>query len=102
MSYYEYKRIKDGGHKVYKADVVLINETGLHARPASMFITEASKRSSKITVLKDGKEYNGKSIMGILSMGAYKGDKLTIIADGQDEKDAVEMLKKMIETGFGE
>lgn len=87
---------------MYKADAVLRNETGLHARPASQFISEASKYKSKVMVVKDGKEYNGKSIMGIMSMGAYKDDKITITAEGEDEVQAVEALKKLVESGFGE
>lgn len=90
------------GIKLYKAEVVLKNETGLHARPASVFTKEATKYESDVKVVKDGVEYNAKSIMGILSMGAGKGNKLTIIADGSDEKEAVEALKTLVESGFGE
>lgn len=87
---------------MHNIEIELKNETGLHARPASMFIKEASKYSSNIKVVKDGIEYNGKSIMGILSMGAGKGSKLTIIAEGKDEMKAVEALKDLIESNFGE
>lgn len=87
---------------MYKVDVILKNETGLHARPASLFINEVLKHASKITVVKDGKEYNGKSIMSIVTMGACKGDGLTIMGEGEDEVQAVETLKKLIESGFGE
>lgn len=85
-----------------KVEVILNNDTGLHARPASMFIKEASKYSSEIKVIKDEQEYNGKSIMGILSMGAGKGSKLTIIAEGVDENEAVKELEKLINSNFGE
>lgn len=87
---------------MFKGNVVLENKTGLHARPASMLVKEASKYSSQIKLMKDDKEYNAKSIMGILSMGAGKGTKLTIIADGEDEKEAVESLKALIDSNFGE
>lgn len=87
---------------MYKVEIELKNETGLHARPASMFVKEASKYTSEITVVKEGTSYNGKSIMGILSMGANKGDKLTIMAEGEDEKEAVDALVKLIENNFGE
>jgi len=80
----------------------LKNETGLHARPASLFVKEASSYKSEVKVVKDGKEYNAKSIMGILSMGAGKGDKIDIIAVGADEKNAAEALKKLIDSNFGE
>lgn len=87
---------------MYKEEVALINETGLHARPASVFVKEAGKYEADIQIIKDGKKYNAKSIMGILSMGAAKGDKLTISAEGADEKEAVKELIELINSGFGE
>ncbi len=85
---------------MYKVEVTLKNETGLHARPANLFAREASKYKSEIKVTKDNKEYNGKSIIAILSMGAAKGDSLTITADGADEKNALEALKSLIDNDF--
>ncbi len=82
---------------MYKAEVVLDNETGLHARPASLLVKEAAKYKSDIKIIKDDKEYNGKSIMGIISMGADKGTKLTIVAEGMDEKEVALSLKDLIE-----
>ena len=87
---------------MYKKGVILKNATGLHARPASLFIKEASKFSSDIKVVKDDKEYNAKSIMGILSMGAGKGDTITIRANGSDAKEAVESLVKLVNDNFNE
>lgn len=87
---------------MYKKEVVLTNEAGLHARPASLFIKEASKFSSEITVYKNDKGYNAKSIISILSMGARKGDKITIQADGDDEKEAIEALTNLVENNFYE
>ncbi|MBS4538720.1 HPr family phosphocarrier protein [Clostridium sp. D2Q-11] len=78
-------------------EVELKNETGLHARPASLFIRESSKYTSDIVVIKDDTEYNGKSIMGILSMGATQGDNLTIRIEGDDENEAYEGLKNLFE-----
>lgn len=57
-----------------EAKIVLKNQTGLHARPASILVTEAGKFKSDIYILKDGREINAKSILGVLSMGARKGD----------------------------
>ncbi len=85
-----------------RIDVTLNNEAGLHARPASMFIREVLKYSSDVKVIKDEQEYNGRSIMGILSMGAIKGSKLTIICEGIDENEAIIGLKKLIDSNFGE
>ncbi|WP_352417791.1 HPr family phosphocarrier protein [Proteiniborus sp.] len=87
---------------MYSLDVMLKNETGLHARPASQFVFTSSKFKSHIVVIKDGKEFNAKSIMGVLSMGASKGTILTIKAEGEDEKEAVEALKALVDSNFGE
>lgn len=77
--------------------VTIQNRIGLHSRKASRFIKEAIRFKSDIYVLKDGVEYNGKSIMGILSMSAFRGDTITIRADGPDEKEAVDHLVAHIE-----
>lgn len=81
---------------MFKEEITLLNETGLHARPASLFVKEASKFKSDIKLIKGNKEYNGKSIMGILSMGVAKGDKITIQAEGEDEETAVRELVDLL------
>lgn len=73
------------------------NEIGLHARPASLFIQEAIKYSSHIEVWKDDKQYNGKSIMSILSMSGRKDDLITIKAEGEDSEEAVDALVNLLE-----
>lgn len=83
-------------------EVTLLNKTGLHARPAALFVQEASKYKSDIRVEKDGKQVNAKSIMGILSLGVSQGTKIKITANGEDEKEAVEGLVKLVESKFGE
>ncbi len=87
---------------MYREEVILKNETGLHARPASLFVKEAAKYVSDIKIVKGEKEYNGKSIMGILSMGAAKGDVLTIQAEGEDEETAVKELVDLIANKLNE
>ncbi len=87
---------------MHKVEVILNNETGLHARPASLFVKEAGKFLSNIFIEKDEKEYNAKSIIAILSMAAEKGDKLIIKANGEDAKESVEVLKGLIDNNFGE
>lgn len=77
--------------------IVLLNDTGLHARPASMIVKEATKYDSEIKIIKNEKEYNAKSIMNILSMGAANRDCLIIRATGKDEEKAVEELCHFIE-----
>lgn len=82
--------------------VVIKNETGLHARPAGMFVKKASEFTSSVEVKHKGKSVNAKSIMGIMSLGLGKGEEITICADGADEESAVNALAELVESGFGE
>ena len=79
-----------------KKDVLIKNKTGLHARPAAMFVQVANKFESDILIQKDDQEVNGKSIMGILMLAAEKGSKITIMARGKDSSEAVEELSKIL------
>jgi phosphocarrier protein len=79
-----------------KARVTIQNETGLHARPASQFVKKASQFSAEVKVSKEDKEVNAKSIMGVMSLGAEKDTEVTLIADGADEKEAIEELENFI------
>jgi len=81
---------------MYEQQVTLTNEIGLHARPASIFIRAAVKFPCDITVEKNGRSYNAKSIMSVLSMSASNGDELTIKASGDDEEEAVKSLVDVI------
>lgn len=83
-----------------QVEFVVQNEEGLHSRPASDFCSEAAKYQSCVTLAKDGDEaeYDGKSILMVMCLGACKGDKIIIRADGPDETEAlkslVDVLKK--------
>ena len=77
-------------------NLILDNKSGLHARPANLFTTEAAKYKSSVKVLKNGKEYNAKSIMGLLSMGASKNQMIAIQAQGADEELAVNSLIELV------
>jgi phosphocarrier protein len=79
-----------------KKEIVVKNKTGLHARPAAIFVQIANKYDSDITIIKDDQEVNGKSIMGILMLAAEKGSRITIVADGEDAEKAVEELSKIL------
>ncbi|MDI9502854.1 MAG: HPr family phosphocarrier protein [Tissierellia bacterium] len=81
-----------------QADVVVANAGGLHARAASRFVRQAVKYRSIVSVVKDDVVYNGKSIMGILSMQAFQGDTITIRAIGDDADRAVEELTELVRT----
>ena len=82
--------------------VQIVNTLGLHARPAAAFAKLASEFESKITVMKDNKVVNGKSILGLMMLVAPKGSELIIRAEGPDEDKAIEALVKLVEDGFGE
>ena len=85
-----------------KQTVVIKNETGLHARPASMLVDEASGYDSDINLVYEGKEVNAKSIMGVMSLGISQNGEVVVQAKGSDEEAAVEAIVKLIESGFGE
>ncbi len=87
---------------MYSKEVVIANKTGLHARPASEFVKEASKFKSSITIEFKEKKINAKSIINVLSMGISAGSTILISADGEDEKQAVDQLVNLVETKFKE
>ncbi|SNS25542.1 phosphocarrier protein [Anaerovirgula multivorans] len=82
--------------------VVLKNDTGLHARPATLVIKEASKFQSNITFIKGTQESNAKSIMGLMAMGIKKGEEVEIKVDGPDEKETLDTIIALFESNFGE
>jgi len=73
------------------------NESGLHARPAALFVQRANSFSSDIYLELDGKKADAKSIIGVMSLGAYSGETVVLKADGSDEEKAVEGLKTLLE-----
>ena len=79
-----------------KKELIVKNKQGLHARPAAIFVQVANKFDSRITVRRDTEEVNGKSIMGILMLGAEKGSLIIIEADGLDAQQALTELEKII------
>lgn len=87
---------------MFSKSVTIVNKTGLHARPASLFVQAAAKFKSDIFIIKNGSEINAKSIMGVMAGGLSKGTQIDIRAEGADEVEAVEALAKMVEDGFGE
>lgn len=83
-------------------EVTVLNETGIHARPASMFVKMAGKFRSDIFVIKDENEINAKSIMGVMAGGIAQGTVVQIKAVGEDEVSAVNELVQLIIDRFGE
>lgn len=83
--------------------VEFINKTGLHARPASDFVMLAKKFESKITICKEGSDpVNAKSVVRLLAEGIGQGTKAELMAEGEDEVEAVDALAELIASGFGE
>ncbi|WP_427112282.1 HPr family phosphocarrier protein [Megasphaera sueciensis] len=85
-----------------KENLVIANETGLHARPALGFVALAQSFKSRITVTYKGNQVDAKRILGIMSLFARKGAILTVTAEGEDEVQAFTALKTLVDSGFGE
>ena len=79
-----------------KKELIVKNKQGLHARPAALFVQIANKFDARITVRHDDEELNGKSIMGILMLGAEKDSLIVVEADGLDAEAALIELEKLI------
>ena len=80
----------------------VVNQLGMHARAAAKFVHLATRFESRVRVARDGREMDGKSIMGILLLAAARGSTIAISADGADEGTAVDALVALVEGGFGE
>ncbi len=87
---------------MFVKEVVVQNQVGLHARPATFFIQKANEFKSSIWVEKEERRVNAKSLLGVLSLGIVGGTSIRIIADGSDEEQAVEGLIALVESGFAE
>lgn len=83
-------------------DVVVQNQVGLHARPATFFIQKANEFKSSIWVEKEDRRVNAKSLLGVLSLGIMGGTQIRILAGGSDEEQAVDGLVKLVESGFSD
>ena len=83
-------------------EVVVQNQVGLHARPATFFIQRANEFKSSIWVEKDERRVNAKSLLGVLSLGIVGDNEIRIIADGVDEHEALDALIKLVESGFAD
>ena len=82
---------------MYTREITVKNEVGLHARPATYFIQKANEFKSGIWVDKEERRVNAKSLLGVRSLGIMKDTTVTLIADGSDEKEAVDALAELIE-----
>lgn len=85
-----------------QATVTVRNRLGLHARAAARLVQIASRFDCSIAVARDGREVNAKSIMGVMMLAASQGSELTLRTDGDDEAEALDAIRQLIENRFGE
>ena len=87
---------------MYMQQSIVKCESGLYNRQATYFIQKANEFKSGIWVEKEERRVNAKSLLGVLSLGIVKGTNIALIADGSDEKEAVDALVSLIQNNFGE
>ena len=85
-----------------KREITIVNELGIHARPAGMIANTSSRFVCDIKLVKDGMEVNAKSIMGIMTLAAGKGCIIEVTAKGKDEADAVKAIEDLFTRKFDE
>ncbi|MFT3686780.1 MAG: HPr family phosphocarrier protein [Phycisphaerales bacterium] len=85
-----------------RANVIIVNKLGLHARPAMVFVDAANLFKAAVTVKRDDQEVDGKSIMMMMLLAATQGTGLEIIADGDDAEQAIAKLAALVAAGFDE
>lgn len=92
------------GDSMIEREFIIENEHGLQARPASLFCNKAVKYKSKISVKREGNPMvaNGKSVISLLMIEVYSGSKIRIIAEGEDEEQAIEGISELIKSNFNE
>jgi phosphocarrier protein HPr len=83
-----------------KREITIKNKTGLHARPAAILVQKANQYRSEIFLEKGDDRINAKSIMGVMMLAAAEGTTIRVIANGADEKDAVEQLCRLLESNI--
>ena len=96
------ERRVDGIAAMVSQSVTVVNELGMHARAAAKFVHLATRFTARVKVARQGREMDGKSIMGILLLAAARGSLITISADGADEEAVIAALAALVESGFGE
>jgi phosphotransferase system HPr (HPr) family protein len=92
-----FKPAQAKGEHMLERRVTLGSKSGLHARPAAIFVRNAQGFQSQITLLKNEKKVNAKSILSVLTLGAEQGDQLVLSADGEDAGTAVDKLAALLE-----
>ena len=102
VTFFKFSKVLGGHLVMFSKEVVVQNQVGLHARPATFFIQKANDFKSIVWVQKDERKVNAKSLLGVLSLGITKGTAIKIEADGSDEEAAVDTLADLIDSNFAE
>lgn len=80
----------------------ITNDTGVHARPATLLVNKAGQFASEIEIHYNNKSVNLKSIMGVMSLGVPKGAEIKVTADGSDEEHALQGIEEVVKEHLGE
>ncbi len=83
-------------------EMLIANKLGMHLRPAQQFVQTVLKFQCDVHVQKDGQRVNAKSIMGLLTLAAGRGARITVVCDGEDAQDAMDAVRALVESRFGE
>ncbi len=83
-------------------EIVVQNQVGLHARPATFFIQKANEFTSSIWISREDRKVNAKSLLGVLSLGVTRGTSITLTAEGADEDMAISELADLVQSNFAE
>ncbi|SFI11366.1 phosphocarrier protein [Tindallia magadiensis] len=83
-------------------NILIKNETGIHARPAAILVKHAMRFESDINIYRSGNVYDAKSIMNVMSMGVRQGEEIHLVVKGPDEIQAFEKIVELIENNFKE
>ncbi|NIM03919.1 HPr family phosphocarrier protein [bacterium] len=83
-------------------NIKIKNKLGLHARPAALLAQTVAKFQSKVSIVKNGQEVDGDSILGIMMLAAEFGSQIRVIVDGKDEKEAIEKIEELFTKKFEE
>lgn len=95
------RRMVEANHE-YERQAIIRNSLGMHVRPATKLAEKARQFSSEVSLIKDGTVVNAKSCIELLTLAAVEGTALTIRARGEDAREAVEAVHRLIDSGFGE
>ena len=85
-----------------KETVMIVNKVGLHARPAALLFKTAGNFESRVSLIKNGRTFNARSMISIMSAAFKYGDEITVEVEGKDEERALPAITELIKSGFGE